>query len=237
MNILIVDTETGGLDPKVDPLVELGLVLWNVEARAIVHARSYLVIGDSNAAESVNRIPVRLLAPTRWTLTRAQAVEMACSFANGATQNGADVLAAHNADFDRAFLPELNDRRWLDTKSDCEWPGVPTGASLNETSLALLGYAVRGHRALADCLTIARCFEKTAELLEYTEGSTGFDKWLAHALRPRAVFEVADKRFDEARNAKAKELGFRWDAAAKSWRRRLAIEDAKAMPFEVRRVA
>ena len=230
MNILILDTETGGLDPKSDPLVELGFVLWNVEARALVKARSLLIVSKTNEAESINRIPCPLL------MSHGEMRESAIADAKRLA-DAADVLAAHNADFDRGFLPELADRTWLDTKSDCEWPGVTLGASLNETSLALLGYAVRGHRALADCLTLARCFEKTAALLEYVEGHAGFDKWLARALRPRALFEVADKRFDEARNAKAKELGFRWQPETKSWRKRLALDDAKKLPFEVRRVA
>ena len=189
--------------------------------RAVIYARSWLLHAESNAAQSVNGISPPLMAAHG--ITRVRAVEAVRDSLDAAH---VEVIAAHRAEFDRSFLPELADRPWLCTKFDVEWPGVPLGASLNETSLALLGYATRGHRALADCLTLARCFERAAEL-------TDLDAMLARAMRPKVLVEVADKSFDAERNALAKKYGFAWSPDARAWRRRVAIEDAEQLPFRV----
>jgi hypothetical protein len=58
---------------------------------------------------------------------------------------------------------------------------------------------------------------------------------LARGLRPKARFTVAERGFDEARNALVKANGFTWDASRREWSRTMAIEDAEALPFRVER--
>jgi DNA polymerase-3 subunit epsilon len=238
-HLVIIDCETGGLDPKADPLIEVAAVIWNVEHRAIVESRSWLVESTTNEAEAINRIPVGLLSFKR-PRPRDKVVEMVLGWA----QYG-EAIAGHNVGFDLGFLPELRVLPAIDTKDDLEWPGVKLGASLNETSLGVLGYAVYGHRALADCLTLAHCLERVARTMDAADmngtDEGRFDLWLAEglnrAMSPRATYVVADTGYDPKRNELAKAAGFRWVPETKQWRRTMRTNEVAALPFRVQEVS
>lgn len=233
--IAIIDTETGGLDPAVHPLLEVGCVLWSVEYRALVGARSWLK-GEGpleNAALAVNGIDPMLAR--NWGLS---AEEFACEVVAFAGQ--ADALTAWNADFDRRWLPDMG-RPWFCAMDDLSWPRASSSRKLAEVALAHGVGVVDAHRALTDCLTIARLLERVAEMHDADRHKViapgyafTFEDWLARALRPKVHVEVADKGFDADRNALAKEHGFRWEAApVKAWRRKMFAEDADKLPFRV----
>ena len=76
---------------------------------------------------------------------------------------------------------------------------------------------------------MAALFDRAAEL------GGDIPAMMIHAMRPKARFVVADTNFDEARNALAKEHGFKWEKP--NWVRNMAIADAPALPFAVRQVA
>ena len=57
--LLLIDTETGGLDPAVYPLVEVGCVLWSVTERCAISSWSELIAGNRNQASAINGIPWR----------------------------------------------------------------------------------------------------------------------------------------------------------------------------------
>jgi DNA polymerase-3 subunit epsilon len=222
--IAIIDTETTSTDPATGHLLEVALALWSVEERALVRARSWLVQGaETNEAIAVNGIRPSLL---RHGGPREDIVRLVSNI----VFKECSIIVSHNIEFDRKWLPELDRYHWVCSQDDIEWPRYSSSKGLTAVALAHGIGVVDAHRALADVLTVARLLERVAEIAD-------LDAILAKAMRPRAVFEVAEKGFSEARNALAKESGFRWDAPTKSWRRRLALEDASTMPFAVRRVA
>lgn len=220
MNILILDTETTGVDPRTDVVVELGWVLWSPKFQCILSAATTLVDeGKGNAAEAVNGIPPEALLHIGYSLARA-IDDMPHEFVIGA-------VMAHNAEFDRSFLPGLYaDRPWICSQDDVDWPRPSTSRSLVALALAHGVGVAAAHRALDDCLTLARLLERAAEM-------TDIDALLARALRPRATFRalVSYDGRDAAKNA-----GFRWFPEAKEWRRRMAREDVAALSFDVREV-
>jgi DNA polymerase-3 subunit epsilon len=223
-NVLFLDTETSGLDPAKDRIVELGCVRWSIEHACILSAWSTLIQGATNEAEKVNRIPAAALAG-------ASPREATFSLL-GQIVAKSDVIVAHNAEFDRAFLPPLG-KPWVCSMDDLPWTDDPKGfASL--VSLALnfgLGVA-SAHRALTDCLLLARLFERLVE--------RGVDvrKFLEHGLRPKALFKSLAP-FEE--KDKVKSFGFHWaplpgeppDAKPTTWWKRMAVEDAGVLPFRV----
>lgn len=104
---LIVDTETTGLDPKVDTVIELGAVLYDVVNQCSLVSFSTLIRGESNAAESVNRIPVAAIRTFDVGLEIRDAfhsVSHPWSVVTESLIDDADVIVAHNAEFDRSFL-------------------------------------------------------------------------------------------------------------------------------------
>lgn len=215
--ILIADVETSGVDPAKDHLVEAGLLRWSVEHRSTICAASWLVAAPSNEAEAINGIPAALLP-------EGQSRE----FVIGAAQrwaNGCDAVAAHNGDFDRSFLGEVGPP-WIDTAWDIEWPKPCGGRRLQDVALAHGLAVLDAHRALTDCLLLAKLLERVAEL--------GHDvgRLLERAMRPK-VKVISLAPFEERETVKAH--GFRWDPhPVKVWWRNMPAEDVAALPFPCR---
>lgn len=220
-NVTILDTETQGLDPAVDQAIEVAAILYSVEHATVLAAYSTLLHAEGNPCEAINRIPAAALrtAPGRADGPWAPVFDFA---------GRSDAILAHNADFDRGFVPsELRDAKpWICTQRDIEWP---RHAKANPSLVAValehdLGVAA-AHRALADCDLIARLLTRAREL------GADLDAMLARGLRPKGDF-IALVSFEEKDKAKA--AGFTWNPAARQWQRRMAIEDAAALPFRTR---
>lgn len=225
MNIItIVDTETQGVDPKIDRAIEVAAVKYSIEHACVIESFACLIEADSNAAESINHIPTGVLKygySANGTWARLEEIAV-----------GSDAILAHNAAFDRRFIPEtvLNSIPWICTLNGITWP--KTGDARNLVAIALahgLG-VVDPHRALADCMLLARLLTRCAEL------GTDVSAMLQRGLRPTAHYQ-AIVSYEQREAAKAK--GFQWDASTRRWCRTMAIEDAvpEVLGFEVRRIA
>lgn len=224
----IIDVETTGTDPSKDRVVELGVITWSIEHRCTVRSWSTLVFGADNAAEAVNGIPAALIA--REDIHGVSMPEV--TWRNLQTVLGqVDVALAHNAGFDRSFLPEsLRDLKpWICTQDDVEWPRPSTSQALIAIALAHGVGVTHAHRALTDCDLIARLLERASEL-------TDIDALFAKAMRPKRTYR-AKVGFEN--NHLAKERGFRWMSDRKMWVRRIAEEDVatKEWPFALEEVA
>lgn len=206
--LLIVDTETTGTDPETDQIVEIGAVLYDCATAAPVACKSALVRAEANPAEPHNGISVAALAGP-WCIEPGQVRAFLRSVELGADP----IYVAHNAEFDRSFLPGIGER-WICTWADATWPRVSgeTG-SLTSIALAYGCGVVRAHRAIEDCLTLAAVLTRVAEI----EG--GLDAWLFRATEPKR--ELAIELPTDA-NQCAKDAGFRWDGERTLWVRRVA---------------
>jgi DNA polymerase III subunit epsilon len=230
--LVIVDTETSGVDAKRDALLEVAAVLYDTKSAAIVLCESMLVHAESNAAAAINGIPEALLRES-WCGQRIEAVELLRGMMQVA--EGVDphpYFVAHNAAFDRQWLGELGEdgQPWICSYEDASWPRVP-GETGNLTSIAL-AYGVgvvRAHRAIEDCLTLAAVLTRVHEI----EG--GLDAWLARALEPKREI-VALVSYE--RNQLAKNAGFRWNPDRKVWAKRIRESQVDAfvssLPFKTR---
>ena len=217
--IAICDTETTGVAEN-DVAIEVAVIVYSVEHAAPVRQFSSLMRAASNPAERVNHIPSALLADAPEAGTVWAGVSRMVA--------KCDAILAHNADFDRRFVPpDIASKPWICTMNDLAWPMCDKPTNLAAVALAHgLGIA-SAHRAMTDCDTIARLLSRVAE----TQPLAPF---LARGLRPKSRYQALVS-FDT--NQLAKDAGFRWDAAAKMWTRTMADEDAAALPFQVRRIA
>lgn len=217
---LILDTETTGLDPAVDRVIEIGAILYSVENRCALASFASLLPGTSNAAEPINRIPVAALQEMDASgLTSWQIIEM--------MRRDADAIACHNAEFDQQWFAQSKEWTalpWLCTAFDFSWPAATRKVS-SLVNLALEhGIGVSSaHRALTDCELIAALFDRMPMY------GQDLQAMFTHAARPKALFQSLQP-FD--RNAEAKAAGFKWDGEKKRWTRRMAIDDVAALPFK-----
>ena len=219
-SILILDTETSGLDPAAHACLEVGAILFDVASRSVLAQQSFLLPVDTNAAEAINRIPAavtRLPQPwsegLRWFQHLAEA---------------ADVLVAHNAAFDRQWfgrgaLPPL-ERPWLCSMEDIRWPAdrqLRSRPSVRDLALAYGVPVWAAHRALTDCIYLAEVFARCDDL----------ETLLIRGLEPRRLVR-ARVSFEERHQAK--EAGFRWNDPIKgAWTRRLSERECSELTFPV----
>lgn len=228
--VLILDCETTGLDREKDRVIEVGCILWDVEHRSMVEVYSALLPAQENPAEQVNGIPTALLRRVVPSPVWDRLGDLAAE---------ADAICAHQADFDRAFvlprMPEYFQRPchalkapWLCTREDMTWPKAGTGESLIATALAHGVAVTSAHRAIHDCLLIARLFEAVPDIGERLKAAYEHAKLPKVRLVSLAPFEEKDI---------VKDHGFKWDPQRREWWRVMAVQDSLLLPFKVRQVA
>ncbi|HJN35070.1 MAG: 3'-5' exonuclease [Prochlorococcus sp.] len=218
--LLIIDTETTGLDPDRDHCLEVGCILFHVPSRAVLAQQSFLLPVAVNAAEAINRIPAevtRLEQPWHEGLAYLQSLI-----------DAADLLVAHNANFDRQWfgrgpLPQAS-RPWLCTMDDLAWPGdrqLRSRPSVRDLALAYGVPVWAAHRALTDCIYIAEVFSRCDDLEELLE----------RGLEPRQLMRA---QVSYEQRHLAREAGFRWNDPVKgAWARRLSEREAARLSFPV----
>lgn len=225
---LIVDTETTGVDPEKDKIIEVGAVLYSVTHATTIAQVSLLVptADGKNPAQSINEISEDILVDTMSDIgLRNVADEYIQSMADAA-----DVFIAQKASFDKAFLSKVNDRwtdkPWLCTKEDFAFKKGRPGDSLINLALAHGIGVSSAHRALTDCQLIARIFD--------SYGPEELAKLFEHAALPRETYLAVTSY---AEREKAKAAGFGWDSDKKWWHKRLTVSEAAAITdFKIRRL-
>lgn len=219
MNLLILDVESSSLDPSTGQVLEVGTAVYSVEHRSLIRARSWLVAAESNAAESVNGIPPALLANgVDFDVVQNNVYAIAikeCSH-----------VVAHGASFDRKwFRPDIQRLPWVCSMREMDWKRKPTSKSLVALALAYGVGVSAAHRALDDVMTLARTFERAAELGEDVAAL------ITRASRPK-VRVVSLASFEEKEIVKA--AGFYWDSARKEWWREMPAEELASLSFPYR---
>ena len=219
-SLLILDTETTGLEPESHACLEVGAILFDVASRSVLAQQSFLLPVEANAAEAINRIPAAVTRrPQPWSEGLVWFQHLV---------ETADVLVAHNAAFDRQWfgrgaLPAV-DRPWLCSMDDIRWPSERQLRSRPSVRDLALAYGVpvwAAHRALTDCIYLAEVFARCDDL----------ELLLQRGLEPRRLMR-AKVSFDERHQAKA--AGFRWNDPIKgAWTRRLSERECAELAFPV----
>ena len=222
--LLILDTETTGLDPSQGQCIEVGAILFAVSSRAVLSQLSFLLPCQRNPAQAINGIAA---AVTRLPQPLEPALQLLA-----ALLASADAVVAHNAAFDRQWfgiapLPAI-ERPWICSMEDIRWPAerqLRPNPSVRDLALAYEVPVWAAHRALTDCTYLAQVFQRCADL----------ESLLVGALEPRQLFRATVSYADRHR---AKEAGFRWnDPVSGAWTRRLSEREARALPFPVQPVS
>lgn len=221
--ILVVDTETNGLSPEEHSVIEIGYVLWSVEHRTMLEVYSGLLEASENEVESVNGIPAAVLKghdDFAWEMVAGAAAR-------------ADAIVAHNAEFDKKFVLAhgvdaawAKKLVWICTIEDFEWP-KESAKNLSAIALAHGVGLVAAHRAVNDCLTLARLFERLDDV------DLRLQRALEQASKPKSKY-ISLAPF--VRKDEVKAAGFRWQPDEKIWTRTMADDDVKKLKFPVKRV-
>ncbi len=218
--LLILDTETTGLEPSDSQCIELGSILFHVKSRSILAQNSFLIPAESNAAELINKIPSeisRISQPWEEGLKYFEAL-----------LEKSDAILAHNAAFDSKWfgIPPLPDisKPWICSMEDISWPcelNLKGRPSVRDLALAYEVPVWSAHRALTDCIYLVEVLRRCSNL----------ETLLKQGLEPRRIMRALVS-YDQRHLAK--NAGFRWnDPIPGAWTRRLSDREIRELPFEV----
>lgn len=219
--LLVLDTETTGLEHSRDKIIELALLRVDIDTATGLPCGSVQVYdgledpGQSipDIARKITGIDDSMVAGQR--LDEARIVELL---------NGVDLVVAHNAGFDRPFvearLPAFAAKAWACSFADIDWKQEGRD-SAKLTALALdLGMFYDAHRAEMDCHALLSVLQAALPVA----GHTGLAHLLTAAESTSYRLQATGAPFD-AKDV-LKERGYRWDANNKVWHTRLNDEAA-----------
>lgn len=181
----VVDTETTGLDPSKDRIVEFAM------RDSLGYGVDFLVNPEMPIPAEVSGIHHLTAVDLMYAMSNDQAMQRIERIVMPSY-----VVVAHNAVFDRSFLPCLNDRTWLCTKRLAQHllPDAPNhknqtlryhlGCNYNEQGIDLKGLAP--HRALADVIVTSAILKVLLNQYDYLYGDD-LDGLLAFAASPISV--------------------------------------------------
>ena len=220
MNLLIIDTETTGLDPEKDVIIEIGAALFSVEYKQIVTQVSALIQGSAgNLTDPISR----LTGITSGLLGIYTAEESTLRLIDDLI-DVSSFFVAFNSDFDESFLSEFDEGfkdslNWLDAQ-DIRYPNsdIANGKSLAALAIAHNIPVVNAHRALADVQLLAQLLAKVEDLPGEIE----------RAARPK-VLVLSQERYPGTESKKA---GFIWNGIVEGrWAKWMPDEDRAGLPF------
>ena len=219
--VLIIDTETTGLDENKDEVLEIGCILFHVSSRSVLSQVSFLLPVSTNEAEYVNGIS-------------AEVTNIDQPWQDGLNfflklVDYSDLIVAHNVEFDRKWfgkgrLPKL-EKNWICSLEDINWSfqkSLKSRPSVTDLALSFSIPVWNLHRALSDCFYISEVFKKCDNLEEL----------LLKATEPRFLYKALvsyEERY------LAKNAGFRWNTPVEgAWSKKLTAEEASNLDFKVK---
>ncbi len=207
-----LDLETTGLDHRADRVIELGLVRF---AYDLDNGTVLGMLDDYSALED----PGRPLPPEITRLTGIDDAMLAGQrIDDGRVQallEGASVVIAHNARFDRPFaearLPAFADVHWACSLRDVAWRDEGFESSGLQALVMASGGFFDGHRAVEDCYAgvylLARPLPRS--------GERALAALRRNALRRDVRVWAVGSPFDTKDLLKAR--GYRWNPDARVW--------------------
>jgi DNA polymerase III subunit epsilon len=224
--VVVLDTETTGLDASKEVIIELALL------RVDIDNHTGLPVGEVQVYDGLEDpgrpIPKEVVAITGITDSDVQGQHLDTDRVLEMMQ-GVDVVIAHNAGFDRPFvearLPEFSKVRWACSFADIDWKAQGRGSAKLESLAQALGLFYDAHRAEIDCHALLAVL--AAPLPQ--AGTTGLARMLAAALEPSYRLSATNAPFDSKDVLKAR--GYRWNADQRVWQIRLLDTNALKAEF------
>lgn len=215
---IFLDTETTGLDPDCDEVIELAMVPFDYERDS-----GRIIAVHLDAALFALREPSTPITPESSAVHGITNEAVA-----GASIDDAEIIAlldeaqlviAHNAAFDRPMVeklwPAFEAKHWACSFADIDWKAEGLGTAKLDYLLMRQGWFFDDHRALADAL--AALFLLTLPLPH--SGRPALAAMLESARRPLRAVRAEATAFEQRAALKAR--GYKWDEGAtnrtKAW--------------------
>ncbi len=209
--VIVLDTETTGLDAKNERIIELALL------SVLVDTTTGQPVGPVTTYESFED-PGKPIPPAITEITgiddsmvRGQRIDDARV---AELVQAADLIVAHNAGFDRPFvearLPVFATRAWNCSFAGIDWKAQGSGSAKLEFLAHERGWFYDAHRALVDCHALLQVLATPLK-----NGQSGLQQLLQGASNTRYKLRATGAPFDAKDALKAR--GYRWDNENRVW--------------------
>ena len=223
---VVLDVEATGPDPSNDEIIELGMVsfAYTPEGEILGVLDVYSCFSQPSASISAE---ITALTGIDDSMVEGQSID---ADEVQAFVGDADLIIAHNADYDRRMVERRWDvfvrKCWACTMSEIDWKaegyeGMKLGLLLMQT-----GLFHTGHRATMDCHAAIELLARTMP----RSGRTGMSLLIERARRTRIRISAVGTPF-ESKDV-LKQRGYRWTGderePRKAWQMDVLPEDADA---------
>jgi DNA polymerase-3 subunit epsilon len=219
--IVILDTETTGLDSSRDQIVELALL------RLQIDSQTGLPAGPVQVYDGLRDpgMPMPKIAREITGITDAMLAGQALDLARiDSLLDGVDLVIAHNASFDRPFVESLlsqaQELNWACSFADIDWTAAGHSSAKLSYLASSLGWFYDAHRAEMDCHALLKVLMADLPGL----GVNGLAHLLSTARMPSYRLQATGAPFGAKDLLKMR--GYRWDGQGKVWHTRLGGDTA-----------
>ena len=218
--VVVLDTETTGLDQGKEKIIELAML------RVDIDNATGLPVGEVQVYDGLED-PGKPIPPEVVVLTGIHDADVQGQRLDEARVaqllEGADLIIAHNAGFDRPFvenrIAQFAHVNWACSFADIDWKAQGRGSAKLESLAQSNGWFYDAHRAEMDChALLAVLAQKLPE-----DEHTGLAQLLQAVARPSYSLQATNAPF-EAKD-KLKSRGYRWNAEQRVWHTRLKTDE------------
>lgn len=214
--VVVLDTETTGLDAAKEKIIELALVKVQVDVDTGLPVGEVTVYDELEdpgipippEVEKITGISTSMVAGKRLDESRIAAM-----------MQGVDLVIAHNAGFDRPFvesrLSGFSGLAWACSFADIDWKAQGRSSAKLESLAQALGFFYDAHRAEMDCHALLAVLVPPL----VTSPRTGLSALIETAQHPSFRLQATHAPFDAKDKLKAR--GYRWHPEQKVWHTRL----------------
>ena len=225
--VVVLDTETTGLDASKEKIIELALL------KVQVDMDTGLPVGEVTVYDELEDpgIPIPKEVEKITGINSAMVAGKQLDEARiAALMQGVDLVIAHNAGFDRPFvesrLPYFNQLAWACSFADISWKDQGRSSAKLESLAQAMGYFYDAHRAEVDCHALLAVLAVTLPVTPapiavdlVTPSGTGLAWLIGKAQHPTYRLQATNAPFDAKDKLKAR--GYRWNSEQKVWHTRL----------------
>ena len=221
ISIAFLDTETTGVNRANDKIIELALKV------ATFEKSSGMIISIDQVYESFNdpgeeiSQEITLLTGINNDMVQGQSIDWEMV---DTIFKYADIIVAHNASFDRAFVDKHSsvspNKIWVCSINDIDWLGRGFSSPKQELLCYWHGFYFNAHRAMNDVdalihLLTHSSYDVDRPVLELIENSQ----------KPTYVIFAANFNYDPVKKDIVKANKYRWNAEDRVWYKTVSFDD------------
>lgn len=227
VRVLVLDTETTGLDHARDKIIELAMLRVDVDTstgRPVGNVMVYDGLEDPGMPIAKE---IQAITGISSEMVRGQHLDEAKI---AAMLEDADLVIAHNAGFDRPFcearIPAFAQLPWGCSFADIDWKKEGHGSAKLEYLAMEKGWFYDAHRAEVDCHALLAVLGEPL----LSSSQSGLAKIIAASSQPSYRLQATGAPFEAKDILKGR--AYRWNAEQKVWHTRIDDETQLMAEFE-----